>query len=315
MSDGSLLSAQDQKNLPVLFWQQAGAQYEWASHNRPSYVLSPDLAEMLQHTRLDQLPVDGLRLPYPAIVLAPPEGISTVLFGKPGCLYVSDYVDEDVDGGHYCWHVRFSPDEQHFSSFPLGHFVMDVPGQTVEDAVEAEIQRGKNAVELWKLRAAVSPAMREYVSGYSFLPAPSEEVLRNTLLFVCACMVYATMPDADILLAENSPEYAAWLKTIDINKLGRRDRREFEGIRRIGGSRRFYLGRQIKIIDRHQPNEDSGHEKKGHMSPRLHWRSGHYRRVWHGSGQDRHTQVHWIKPTLVGMPQGGNVLERRAGMR
>lgn len=299
------------KALHINHWKTATEVYDWEKYNRPSYVLSPDLAEMLQYTKLDQLPVEDLRLPYPTLVLAPPERVMRELFGKGNCLFVKEFISES---GRYSWRVQLVPAVGHVT--PLGVFAMDDPKKTVAQVVEAAHQESVEDERVFQQRIRDYPEFRALCGGYEFLPKPDKETLRRSLLFVCSCMVYATMSDADIILASDSPEYKAWAASLARYQFTRKERSENEIHKRTGGSLRFYLGRQIKIIDRHTIKDEDGYEERvGHASPRLHWRSGHYRRSWHGSGEDKHTEIHWIKPTLVGVPQGGNVLERRAGMR
>ncbi len=103
--DADDLDSQSLKALHVNHWKTAMVVYDWEKFNRPSYVLSPDLAEMLQYTKLDQLPVEGLRLPFPILVLAPPERIMRELFGEGNCLFVKEFVSET---GRYSWRVQLT---------------------------------------------------------------------------------------------------------------------------------------------------------------------------------------------------------------
>lgn len=305
---------------PVVLWQMAKQQFGWAKQNRPSYVLSPDLAEMLQYTKLDQLPVENLRLPFTSLILAPSEKVMRELFDGQGCLMVFEgthYFEEPgkaAVGEHYVWHIHHIDSPRH--STPLGVFRMDIPNRTVAEVVEEAAQQEYKDWEFLQKKIAENPESRTALSGFNFREPVAFEQKRKAMLFVCACMVYATMSDADIILASDSPEYKAWIASLTQYRFTRKERAENEMHKRTGSGLRFYLGRQIKIIDRHTIKDEDGYEERvGHASPRLHWRSGHYRRSWHGSGENKHAEIHWIKPTLVGVPQGGNVLERRAGMR
>lgn len=296
--------------LAVVLTQLSYRQFLWRRNDCVSYVLSPDLAEMMAHTKLDQLPVDGLRLPFPSLVLAPPDSVMKEIYGETGCIFIYECEEK----GHYCWDISVFDTTMH--SFPIGRFRMDEPGKTVQDTVDYYVSQMDALDNEFMARVEASEKAREFYKDLNPMDRPSREMLRKYVLFICACMVYAVMPDADVILAANSPEYAAWVKSLTQHKYTKHERRENDMMKSIGGSRRYYLGRGIKIIDRHIiKTADEKTDGVSRVSPRLHWRSGHYRRVWHGSGEDKHTEVHWIQPTLVGVPQGGNVLERRAGMR
>lgn len=280
----------------------------WSAYNRPSYVLSPDLAEMLKYTKLDQYPLEGLRLPYPTLVLAPPDSVMIELFGKPGCLFVGEMFN--ATEGQLYWNIRALYSDT--GSTPIGSFCVSKPGLTVEEAINESYA---SLIELWEEYQKAQEQKEFRVVANFTGPNPKEQV-KDLFLFVCAAMVYATMPDADIILASDSPIYKSWIESLGHHHYTSRERKENLQAQSIGGSRRFYLGRQIKIIDRHDPQEkDAAEDRVGRMSPRLHWRSGHFRRVWHGSEGEKFAVTQWIKPTLVGLPSSGNNLERRAGMR
>lgn len=302
-------SEQDPAAIAFSIFSRAMMQYRWASFNCPSFVLSPDLSTMLQHTKLDSLPTKGLKLPYPTLILAPPEQDMLRLFSRPGCLLISEH-----DGKHQfedrteekgsAWDIRVL--DCKMSHHPLGFFQFRDASQTLTDAVRECLERKKEGRKMTEIIRA---------QGWHINTEESPEILQAALSYVAACMVYATMPDADKILASDSPAYAQWLKYLQTRrKFTKRERKENNNIQDICQERRFYLGRNIKIINRHEHEEKDAEAKGTHASPRLHWRSGHYRRVWHGSGEDRHTEIHWIKPTLVGVPQPGITPESRAGM-
>lgn len=307
--------------LVTALWSAAVTQYKWAANNRPSFVLSPTLSAMLQHTKLDSLPVDDLHLPYSVVILAPPQEDMLKMFGQDGCLFIAEDVrvrqnppyESNSLGAPYFWDIRLVSSPHHHS--PFGSFGMGVPGVTLEQSVLASVASGNKAWEFIEKKRESNPEAKEMLKKMGLtLPPVSPKVRHTAASYVAACMVYATMSDADSILASDSQEYSDWLKTLPGQRFTKRERKENLGIQERFETQRFYLGRQLKVINRHILKEAEEEQKSKHVSPRLHWRSGHYRRVWHGSEEERHTVVHWIKPTMVGLPQPGNEIEPRAGM-
>lgn len=298
LAENKVLQTKQQPSaLAVALFNMSRWHYLWSLYNRPSFVLSPDLSTMLQYTKLDGLPTDGLRLPYPILVLAPPGEDMIRLFNRAGCIFVIE--EENGD-----WHIGIQ--ENNYKYSPLGIFKISRPGTTLNQVVET-----------WELQEKEDENHRQIVRrfGWEINEPEDKQTVTIALNYVAACVIYATLPDADKLLASDSPLYAQWIASLQNQRFTKRERKEHKLFENRFNERRFYLGRTIKIINRHLIKEKDDEKTGTHASPRLHWRSGHYKRVWHGSGEDRHTEIHWIKPTLVGLPQPGITIESRAGMR
>jgi len=144
------------------------------------------------------------------------------------------------------------------------------------------------------------------------------DYVKYIIHLIVATIVYITIPDADAILGKDSEEYRCWADAMRKLNMTRKQRKEFQRRERvINESNRTYLGRSIKIIDRHVPDGEEVSESDGEKrrSPRMHWRKGHFHGYWVKEGEDKKLITKWVKPTIISSPGAGPMVESRTGMR
>lgn len=311
------LLARAHNHLTYLSWRRAG---------RPVYMYSPVLAEMLTHTKLDKLPVECLRLPYPVTEFHFPKGLI-----PPYPLFVlyeewkenNNWGDSfaEVTGAVLTEENQGGTDRPRLRLTVLGknsggqmnqvceYFLYTDTGNSVAKELNIAFNERMPQEELEKeIHNEMVRKTHERLKEYG--PALNS--------FISASIIYATMPDADAILGADSPEYAAWAAEIASRKLNRHQQRDVSGIRgTVERPNRYFLGRSVRIIDRHEPTRPSLPGEK-RTSPRMHWRAGHFHLYWTGpkDGSARNSVVKFVAPTIVNAPEGTTELDvSKAGMR
>jgi hypothetical protein len=284
--------------------------HRWMDTHRATYMYSPALAEMLCHTRLDTLPVSALRLPYPFIELSFPDGLF------PNCPLT------DAGDPNTVVYVKVkgaTVEEQ----TDVGSWRMSVWGLNPEGEINLlhqyslKIKTDKSvAVELDNAFSQLDEMCASYTTKETVKTV--HEYSKGINTFIVASVVYATMPNADAILGADSPEYATWAKEMAAKKLNRHQQKDVNTLRgTVERPNRYLLGRSIRIIDRHEIKGDSVSGEK-RMSPRMHWRAGHFHLYWTGpkDGSPRDSVVKFVEPTIVNAPEGTTELDvSKAGMR
>lgn len=311
------LTKEEKEAVAKVFMERLGLRaythrihHKWVDTHRATYLYSPDLAEMLCHTRLDKLPVSSLRLPYPFVELCFPEKLfpphplpsyeeTTSVFYSP---IIGATLEEQTDIG--AWRISVWGKNPEGEINLLHQYSLHV---NTTQSITTELERALGNVDtenIARVPEETQTAIRENTAGI------------NT--FIAASIIYATMPNADVILGENSPEYAAWAKAMAARKLNRHQQKDVTGIRgTVERPNRYFLGRSVRIIDRHEP---AGLSSPGETraSPRMHWRAGHFHLYWTGpkDGGPRNSVVKFVEPTIVNAPEGTTELDvSKAGMR
>lgn len=264
--------------------------YHWDLCGRPYYFIDPVLSVMLKQTSVSKVPIEYLRLPYPSICIQPLGDIrfnNTVLLPEPGEeLTIGISQHPRVSEGLLIHLVLLGKNlEGKRGIHHRNNWIMNLPageettlGQKIDDAVG-------------------------YMSGHQDRHGDtnlvSAEDIRGWLNYCFAVLLYLTTPNADSILIQDSEVYRAWVESMkQMKNRKKRVHRERECAKHIG-DKRFYVGRTLRIIDRHEPTEEESSSPKGsHASPRMHWRQGHFHTYKVGEGrQDK--KVNWVAPVLV----------------
>jgi hypothetical protein len=298
----------------------------WVRKGRSVYLYSPILAEMLLHTKLDNLPVECLRLPYPVTEFSFPEGVippyplfilyeewkEDTNWGKSQAEVTGAILTEEVAEDTQRPRIRLTflgKNSGGLMNVICEYFLYTDTGQTVAKELSDAFKKRLPQEEL------ENPIHNEMVQETA---KRLEEHGPRLNAFIIASVVYAVMPDADAVLSANSPEYAEWAAEVASRKLNRHQQRDVSGIRgTVERPNRYYLGRSIRIIDRHT-SENPAQLGEKRASPRMHWRAGHFHLYWTGpkDGGLRNSVVKFVAPVIVNAPEGTTALDvSKAGMR
>lgn len=285
-------------------WSLMSLIYEWISTGKFVYKLSRPLAEMLKCTKLDKIPISLVRLPQSTIYISPPrgtwpefkvfsdteigqdlsewQGVDTTSFANADGVTIMEYNEPT----RFWQFTVLREDVRNESNTTIAMKAMwtltfsDNPEETVADVIaRTKLDRKDAFTESWSKAA------------------------REILEYLLAVVIYLTVKDSDKIFAEDSPQYAAWVKELQQAKLSRKQERLLkQQLDTVTGARHCYLGGSIKI-DRHAGVEPLPEEQvKGtHASPKSHWRSGHFRGVWKGPKETQHSENVWIKPVIVNL--------------
>lgn len=287
--------------VPILNWVSASSAIgSWLLHGSNTYMVAPELMELLLQTKLHKYPVKELRMPYDVVEFAIPRsvyantwvtdattpekdtGVSVVLSGGKG-------VEENHIGVVDLRVARRGVDGALLSTCPGS---LTINCNTNDDVVTQANECSQTVVD-----EGGSPDCLDGMVKMS-----------NT---VAALLIYVTLPDADDILCAESPAYKEWITALKRKKkINKKDRQRMS----IPVSdRRRILGNSIKILDRHDYSADddddltktSGPTRK---SPVTHWRQGHMKSVRVGPRSGPQTlEPRWIKPTVVAAPHPGAV--------
>lgn len=286
--------------------KQCVSAYMWNEAGRHVYTLSPELAQMLTHTKLDNLPLGELQLPFPTVEFSIPPGVlktfPAIAQGQVYYLPVDSIVLSDLRPERDSLQIAlvsppynetFYPNQRVQTSIPLS------PQQTLGSI----IPKVANIITFGR-REDSPPDEQEAAKA-------AKKRMIAAVRYAFSAAIYATSVDADDILAATSKEYADWICSLKKKKLTKKERQGlFQAKLSSEYSNKHYLGKHIKIIDRHDYGETNGEKRGTHASPRLHWRAGHFRYVWCGPMDgDRYKEVRWIKPTIVGKPKSNQKLE------
>lgn len=281
----------------------------WERYHKPTYTYSPDLAQMFLHTRLDTFPIEQLKLPHPAVEFVFPPGL---------------FEDFDMPQRNSSGHTRMAvvgalvTNEQAWhTSTPNIRIV--VWGKTAEKPLMM--------MHLVTFETAIAGSVSERLDklmahhGHEELDAgvvkEATALIPKIVNFIVASIIYSTMSNADIILGQDSPEYCEWVEQMASRRLNRHQLKDVAGIQQaVNRVNRYYLGRAVRIVDRHSPAVSDGPEGT-HASPRMHIRSGHYHHYWTGPKAGPQVLTYkYVEPVWINVPDGEVPPDiGRAGMR
>ena len=266
--------------------------WQWAGQH--TYIVTPTLAELLSKTNIRNFSMSDIKMPFKAVEFVLPLDIHSWL-GRA----------DRSDG-------RKIDPIKHISL--LAHEYRD--SNTIQITEVVLSQYTSQCVTRFPLNRNELLRIGEVMGHENILADKANAAhqipyVDQLLNFVVALLIYTTLPDADMILGQESLEYKAWIKSMKRRKkLSKKERRKLEDAE---SSNRCILGSSIKILDRHDYNvnddadltKTSGPTRK---SPETHWRQGHMRTVRVGPRNGPQTiEPRWIQPTMVAAPPSGAV--------
>jgi hypothetical protein len=234
------------------------------------YVVSKDLLEMFSETKMETLPVDLFKLPYPCIFIETNDKLSDECAVVGIIAFNNDFIDNV--GTDYGDDKRNRLVEVYplykingTISMPVGFIVRSRPGSSSIVDVDCD----------WS-----TPTKDPMDVGLH----EEHPLVKRASLYCWAIAaitsIYVTSNDADIILGINTKEY---------KKLIKKKKTKTGKINQLRNTR--YLGNKIKIDRKINTRKTPGGGT--HASPCPHWRSGHFRHL--GGGK-----IVWVKPCIIG---------------
>lgn len=232
----------------------------WARTGRHHYYVSATLCDMLMLTRLHNMPMSAVQAPLSAFCIVP-------------------------EKEH--WKTEMMQEEN----------LWEYTGEHPLDSVLWTVRRDWwgldmlrcSGTQIYSRRIDVVPDQYETVG--ELLTATKEEA--PPISFALAVAIYITTRNADVILAEDSPEYRKWAKAIAHLPSGHKKSKNISKyLNRVSGK---YLG-----INRHKLQKAAAAGGGTHASPATHWRVGHMRSQKKGPKSDPYWENIFIEPTLVG---------------
>lgn len=240
----------------------------WRRNGRINYFVDPTLCDMLQLTKLDKMPLKAVELPFRMFTIIPGKELWHM------CTKVGEKQND-------LWEMNCGTEEYPLDSFfwamdEMTWYIVRLR-RTTKDVVMAES----------------TFSLEKFSTVGDILATQDNDADRASLEFALAVAIYITTKDADIILAENSPEYRKWAKSIAHLPPGHK---KAQGTRRyLARATGKYLG-----INRHGYQKVAAPQNGTHASPVTHWRCGHMRSQKKGPLANPYWENVYIKPTLVG---------------
>jgi len=291
------------------------------------YVLPDRLVEEFDNTDCNEIQISDLKLPFPTLFLkfTPPQPL-VLAEGAPvdGC-YIAKQGDEYFvmltshwEGVDYARSLSVACLDPTFGlHLPAPAFDLNNPGQDTELTVNAAVEMGIAA--FLKENAPPTDDMSQTITRpdgtTTFIEdvraksrqrritvfQSQEPVFRACLNIIVNAACFISFQPEDIT-DEWEGEPPAWaIEALNNPSQARRDRdRKISAVRTVaaGDYTRIKICGKSLFSDAHQ---ESG---PGHgISPRAHWRRGHWRRQRHGVGLSL-TTPRWIRPTIVKKDNG-----------
>lgn len=114
-------------------------------------------------------------------------------------------------------------------------------------------------------------------------------------------LTYINMPKADLIFCEQSPEYAERVKMLTKSSNPKSQKRAQARVNELKNKTR--VGYRVRYINRHTQKEIKEVNTNPTREVSPHWRRGHFRNQWYGSGESRESKTIWIAPTGVKFPK------------
>ncbi|MGP9788925.1 hypothetical protein [Roseinatronobacter sp. NSM] len=241
-----------------------------------AFVIGPDVTEMLRRTDASDVRVADIRMPFDGFCIQFDEG---QMVWPNGAVFEGAYVRATSDGisiAPYFSGPRGNRDE-------TGFIFRVILKQSSEDKLKDALSRLRESISAVAASGStiVEAVSNRALDGIEDRSARYDEVL--ALIGSTLCLLSAqpalseirTMPWPPAVqhrpgTAHKLPKGAVATRIITLETVG---------------------------------GETNGRTRLG-ISPRAHWRRGHWRRVLVGKGGDRNHVLRWIKPTLVNPAEG-----------
>ena len=253
---------------------------------RKLYTVSPGLAFTLQHTELKKMPAELLTLPYPCIYLVMPPNTFSIYNIETGIHPVEGaYIVEDTDVTPRSWKIMLTglanENSINSSDDALYHYnIVLEDGKSLEECIEMTV---RFATEGLSVRGTV--AGQEIVTGD--MPEEELEIFHKSkaqLIQVfkyaaCVCL-YATHPDAEVEVFNESPEYRS-LYNRAMKAKGDKRKKLFKRANESKGDTRLLLGGSVTVSREDRAaalaprNKGAGTKHKVRTYVQAHWQ--HYR--------------------------------------
>jgi hypothetical protein len=306
------------------------AMFWFTKYGKKAYRVSPGLQWMLENTELRRYPCDDLRLPFPVIYLSLPP--KYMIYNDTTGWHTSEgmYVVEDCNIIPRCWRLILAakPNEKSVDEYDdaIYHWLVHFPeGRTVEESIQESIDvvyKQHEAGEYERILIMRDGTERRFMSV-----GPANTVIdgrrlkifedmQKTMLplfrYVMNVVLYSTLPDADIVFSDASPEYAALRRRASHEKNERRRKELKTRASAIGPHPRIILGgsitvsRETKEAQEKEMGDGSRHQKVRSLV------SGHWHHFWTGprKEQDKRNLIKkWVQPYWRG-PEAAPLTEK-----
>jgi hypothetical protein len=305
------------------------AHFWFSKYGKKAYRVSPGLQWMLENTELRRYPCDDLRLPFPVIYLSLPP--KYLVFNEVTGWHTSEgmYIVEDCNTIPRCWRLILAakPNEKSVDEYDdaIYHWLIHFKeGTTVEESIQESIDvvyKQHAAGEYERILIMRDGSRKTFASSIPVNLVEGRrleifEDMQKTMLplfrYVMNVVLYSTLPDADAVFSDASPEYAALRRRASHEKNERKRKELNSRASAIGPHPRIILGGSITVS---RETKEAQEEGTGDGSRRQKVRSlvtGHWHRFWTGprKEQDKRNLVKkWVQPYWRG-PEAAPLTEK-----
>lgn len=266
----------------------------WELHGKRLYEVHPDLSWALQKTELLDFPTEDLQIPQGALYLELPDSlfIPNRETGNHPCL--GAFIAEEVLDSDRIWRIFLiggpsgTPEsDKYLEAFGYDdaffHYWITLREPTVQRCIDRQLEiTCSGGVEVYTHNGSTYEVdMRSSCFEPKFNKV-FDASLRLTFQYIMNCMIYATMPESDVLFYEASKEYRD-LKDRAMRARGEKRKRLFSILKNTESRARYILGSKI-VIDRKIP-KDSSTTKGSKTITKGSVVMGHWQRYWVGEGR------------------------------
>lgn len=287
----------------------------WHDNGKLVYSVSPDLCRMLQHTRLDNVPNNLIRMPSKDFYLTIPRGTWPDL-ERPKYLEGTWGVKEGYIDGFHVHVLKFNEMSDEDREFYSQDYPVDILHRAIHIQPMSILQARTGQTVSTPSNPYIIPINDDYDLGTSIqviknsmIDAKRTEEDMQTFLnivnFVSAALIYATSKGADVILSKNSKLYAQWADIkADEKMMKSMTKRQRKGINaaltRAASTKTKYLGGGLVMIDRHGDFHKTGAAKATRKKTAMHYRQGHFRVQPYGPRDAPEYKTIFIAPQIVG---------------
>lgn len=327
--DGKLMGAFMSEEARMTEMVVRHACHFFKKYGRKSYRVSPGLQWMLENTELRRYPADDLRLPFPVIYLSLPPKYR--VYNEVTGWHLTDgvYVVEDNNTIPRCWRliITAKTNDKSLDEFDdaIYHWLIHLPeGQTVEASLQESIDvvyKQHAAGEYERTLVLRDGTHKEFKSAVPATLVDDSrlkifEEMQATMLplfrYVMNVILYSTLPDADAVFSDASPEYAA-LRRRAAHEKNERKRKELNArANAIGPHPRIILGGSIVVSRETKEAQEAGVGDGTRKQKVRSLVSGHWHHFWTGprKEQDKRNLVKkWVQPYWRG-PEAAPLTEK-----
>lgn len=305
----------------------------WFNHyGKKAYRVSPGLQWMLENTELRRYPCDDLRLPYPVIYLALPPKYR--VYNESTGWHQSEgmYVVEDLNTIPRCWRLILTakPNEKSADEYDdaIYHWLIHFPeGGTVEEAIQESIDvvykqhEGREYARTLIMKDGTHQVFMSALPANVFDDSRLKifEDMQKTMIplfrYVMNVVLYATLPDADVMFSDASPEYAALRRRAAHEKNEKRKRELNARANAIGPHPRLILGGSIMVSRETKEATDAGNGDGSRKQKVRSLVAGHWHHYWVGSRKadtralvKKFVEPYWRGPEAAPLTEKEHVL-------